>query len=93
LAYEMITNIPGVTCVKPAAAMYLFFRLDPKIYPIKDDQEFVLEFLKRKKVLMVQGSGFNWHDHNHIRMVFLPNEDELKIAIDRFSEYLTDYRK
>jgi alanine-synthesizing transaminase len=93
LAYEMITNIPGVTCVKPAAAMYLFFRLDPKIYPIKDDQEFVLDFLKKKKVLMVQGSGFNWHDHNHIRMVFLPNEDELKIAIDRFSEYLTDYRK
>ena len=93
LAYEMITNIPGVTCVKPAAAMYLFFRLDPKIYPIKDDQEFVLDVLKKKKVLMVQGSGFNWHDHNHIRMVFLPNEDELKIAIDRFSEYLTDYRK
>ena len=49
--------------------------------------------MKKKKVLMVQGSGFNWHDHNHIRMVFLPNEDELKIAIDRFSEYLTDYRK
>ena len=93
LAYEMITNIPGVTCVKPAAAMYLFFRLDPKIYPVKDDQEFVLDVLKKKKVLMVQGSGFNWHDHNHIRMVFLPNEDELKIAIDRFSEYLTDYRK
>ena len=93
LAYEMISNIPGVTCVKPAAAMYLFFRLDPKIYPIKDDQEFVLDVLKKKKVLMVQGSGFNWHDHNHIRMVFLPNEDELKIAIDRFSEYLTDYRK
>ena len=93
LAYEMITNIPGVTCVKPAAAMYLFFRLDPKIYPIKDDQEFVLDVLKKKKVLMVQGSGFNWHDNNHIRMVFLPNEDELKIAIDRFSEYLTDYRK
>ena len=77
----MITNIPGVTCVKPAAAMYLFFKLDQKIYPIKDDQEFVLDVLKKKKVLMVQGSGFNWHDHNHIRMVFLPNdEDELKIA-------------
>jgi len=93
LAYEMITNIPGVTCVKPTAAMYLFFRLDPKIYPIKDDQEFILDVLKKKKVLMVQGSGFNWHDNNHIRMVFLPNEDELKIAIERFSEYLIDYRK
>jgi alanine-synthesizing transaminase len=93
LAYEMISGIPGVTCVKPAAAMYLFFRLDPKMYPIKDDQEFILNVLKKKKVLMVQGSGFNWHDHNHFRMVFLPNEDELKEAINRFSEYLTDYRK
>ena len=93
LAYQMISNIPGVTCVKPAAAMYLFFRLDPKIYPISDDQDFVLDVLKEKKVLMVQGSGFNWDDNNHIRMVFLPNMDELKIAIDRFSEYLTDYRK
>ena len=93
LAYKMISNIPGVTCVKPAAAMYLFFRLDPKVYPIRDDQDFVLDVLKEKKVLMVQGSGFNWDDNNHIRMVFLPNMDELKIAIDRFSEYLTDYRK
>ena len=90
---QMISNIPGVTCVKPAAAMYLFFRLDPKVYPIRDDQDFVLDVLKEKKVLMVQGSGFNWDDNNHIRMVFLPNMDELKIAIDRFSEYLTDYRK
>ena len=73
--------------------MYLFFKLDPKIYPIKDDQKFILDVLKKKKVLMVQGSGFNWHDQNHIRMVFLPNEDELKTAIERFSEYLTDYRK
>ena len=73
--------------------MYLFFRLDPKIYPIKNDQEFVLDVLKKKKVLMVQGSGFNWHDQNHVRMVFLPNEDELKMAIERFSDYLTDYRK
>ena len=81
LAYKMISNIPGVSCVKPAAAMYLFFRLDPKLYPIKDDQEFVLDVLKKKKVLMVQGSGFNWHDQNHIRMVFLPNEDVLKNAI------------
>ena len=93
LAYKMISNIPGVSCVKPAAAMYLFFKLNPKTYPIEDDQDFVLDILKKKKVLMVQGSGFNWDDNNHIRMVFLPNEDELKIAIERFSEYLKDYRK
>ena len=93
LSYKMMTNIPGVSCVKPSAAMYLFLKLDPKIYQIKNDQEFILDFLKEKKVLMVQGSGFNWHDNNHIRMVFLPNEDELKIAIERFSDYLQDYRK
>ena len=93
LSYNMMTNIPGVSCVKPPAAMYLFLKLDPKIYQIKNDQEFILDFLKEKKVLMVQGSGFNWHDNNHIRMVFLPNEDELKIAIERFSDYLQDYRK
>ena len=93
LSYKMMTNIPGVSCVKPPAAMYLFLKLDPKKYQIKNDQEFILDFLKEKKVLMVQGSGFNWHDNNHFRMVFLPNEDELKIAIERFSDYLRDYRK
>lgn len=93
LSYNLMTNIPGVSCVKPPAAMYLFLKLDPKKYQIKNDQEFILDFLKEKKVLMVQGSGFNWHDNNHIRMVFLPNEDELKIAIERFSDYLRDYRK
>jgi len=93
LSYKMMTDIPGVSCVKPLSAMYLFLKLDPKIYQIKDDQELVLDILKKKKVLMVQGSGFNWHDNNHIRMVFLPNEDELKVAIERFSDYLKDYRK
>lgn len=93
LAYNMVTEIPGVTCVKPSAAMYLFLKLDPKMYPIKNDQEFVLDVLKEKKVLLVQGSGFNWHDNNHIRMVFLPNEDELKEAIERLADYLKGYRR
>jgi alanine-synthesizing transaminase len=86
-------EIPGVTCVKPSAAMYLFFKLDPKIYPIENDQNFILDVLKKKKVLMVQGTGFNWHDQNHFRMVFLPNEDDLKIAISRFADYLTEFKK
>ena len=60
LAYDLITAIPGVTCVKPKAALYLFPRLDPKRYPIEDDQQFVLELLEEEKVLVVQGSGFNW---------------------------------
>ena len=93
LAYNMVTEISGVTCVKPSAALYLFLKLDPKMYPIENDQEFVLDVLKEKKVLLVQGSGFNWHDNNHIRMVFLPNEDELKEAIEKLSDYLKGYRR
>ena len=93
LAYKLMMEIPGVSCVKPSAAMYLFFKLDPKIYPIENDQDFILDVLKKKKVLMVQGTGFNWHDQNHFRMVFLPNEDDLKIAISRFADYLTEFKK
>jgi len=93
LAYKLMMEIPGVHCMKPSAALYLFFKLDPKLYPIENDQDFVLDVLKKKKVLMVQGSGFNWHDNNHFRMVFLPNEDDLKTAIKRFADYLIDYKK
>ena len=93
LAYELITAIPGVTCVKPKAAMYLFPRLDPDMYPIEDDQNFVLEFLEKEKVLVVQGTGFNWHAHDHLRFVFLPIEDELREAIGRFARFLKDYRE
>ncbi len=93
LAYELITAIPGVSCVKPKAAMYLFPRLDPAIYPIADDQAFVLEFLEKEKVLVVQGTGFNWHKHDHLRFVFLPMEDELREAIGRFAKFLKDYRE
>ena len=74
LAYELITAIPGVTCVKPKAALYLFPRLDPAMYPIDDDQQFVLELLEEEKVLVVQGTGFNWIEPDHLRLVFLPNE-------------------
>ena len=93
LAYELITAIPGVSCVKPKAAMYLFPRLDPAIYPITDDQQFVLEFLEQEKVLVVQGTGFNWHEHDHLRFVFLPMEDELREAIGRFAKFLKEYRE
>ena len=93
LAYELITAIPGVTCVKPKAAMYLFPRLDPDMYPIEDDQNFVLEFLEKEKVLVVQGTGFNWHAHDHLRFVFLPIEDELREAIGRFARFLKAYRE
>ena len=92
LAYELITAIPGVTCVKPHAALYLFPRLDPKVYSIKDDQQFFLEMLQETKVMLVQGTGFNWPNPDHFRVVFLPHEDELREAIARMAKFLENYR-
>jgi alanine-synthesizing transaminase len=91
LAFDLITKIPGVTCVKPDAALYLFPKLDPQMYPIKNDQEFIAEFLKEEKVLLVQGSGFNWPHPDHFRLVFLPNEDVLREAIARLAKFLARY--
>ena len=93
MAYELITAIPGVTCVKPHAALYLFPRLDPKVYPIEDDQQFFLEMLQDTKVMLVQGTGFNWPNPDHFRVVFLPHEDELREAITRMAKFLENYRK
>ncbi|MDO8893190.1 MAG: pyridoxal phosphate-dependent aminotransferase [Sulfurimicrobium sp.] len=93
LAWEMLTAIPGVTCTKPQGAMYLFPRLDPKMYPIDNDQEFILELLLEEKVLLVQGSGFNWPTPDHFRVVFLPNLDDLQEAIGRIARFLEHYRK
>ena len=93
LAYKLITDIPGITCTKPAAALYLFPRLDPKIYPIADDQQFILDLLLEEKVLLVQGGGFNWHKPDHFRLVFLPNTDDLTEAIGRIARFLEHYRK
>jgi alanine-synthesizing transaminase len=91
LAFDLITAIPGVSCVKPQAALYLFPRLDPHYYPITDDQQFVLDLLLEEKVLLVQGSGFNWPDPDHLRIVFLPHEDDLTDAIGRLARFLDRY--
>ncbi|HSH53681.1 MAG TPA: pyridoxal phosphate-dependent aminotransferase [Methylotenera sp.] len=93
LAYDLLTAIPGVSCVKPGAAMYLFPKLDPKIYPIEDDQQFILDLLLEEKVLLVQGTGFNWKATDHFRVVFLPNVDDLTEAIKRIARFLESYRK
>jgi alanine-synthesizing transaminase len=93
LAYELITAIPGVSCVKPSAALYMFPRLDPKVYPVVDDREFFLEMLQETRVMLVQGTGFNWHSPDHFRIVFLPHEDDLREAIDRIARFLGGYRK
>ena len=92
LAWKLITDIPGVTCVKPKSALYLFPKLDPEVYPIEDDQQFVADLLKEEKVLLVQGSGFNWGKPDHFRVVFLPHEDVLTEAIGRLARFLERYR-
>ena len=93
LAYELLTSIPGVSVVKPKAALYMFPKLDPKIYPIQDDQQFAYELLAEEKVLIVQGTGFNWPTPDHFRLVFLPNPDDLTEAIGRIERFLSHYRK
>ena len=93
LAYELITAIPGVTCVKPKAALYMFPRLDPELYPIHDDRQFFLELLQHTRVMLVQGTGFNWPRPDHFRIVFLPHEDDLREAIGRIAYFLEQYRR
>ena len=93
LAHQLITQIPGVSCVKPQAALYMFPRLDPEIYPIADDQQFFLELLQETKVMLVQGTGFNWPAPDHFRIVFLPHEADLREAIQRVASFLEKYRR
>ena len=93
LAHQLITAIPGVSCVKPRAALYMFPKLDPKIYPVQDDQDFFLQLLEETKVMLVQGTGFNWPDADHFRIVFLPHEDDLREAIARVARFLEGARQ
>lgn len=93
MAYNLLSAIPGVSCVKPKASLYIFPRLDPEIYPIRDDQQFAYELLEEEKVLIVQGTGFNWIAPDHFRVVFLPNSDDLEEAIRRLARFLENYRK
>jgi alanine-synthesizing transaminase len=92
-AYELLLQIPGVSVVKPQAALYMFPRLDPKVYPISDDQQFAYELLAEEKVLVVQGTGFNWVADDHFRMVFLPTVDDLEEAMVRIDRFLAHYRR
>ena len=90
--YEALIAIPGVSCVKPKGSIYLFPKLDEKMYPIKDDVQFILDFLLQEKILLVQGSAFNIDDKQHLRIVFLPRKDDLLDAIGRFKRFLEKYR-
>ncbi|PKF78368.1 aminotransferase [Vibrio sp. vnigr-6D03] len=92
-AYDLITQIPGITCVKPKGAMYLFPKIDVKKFNITNDQKFVQDFLIQEKVLLVQGSGFNWPEPDHFRIVTLPHIEDLETAIGRLERFLTTYKQ
>lgn len=91
IAYDLLTSIPGVSCVKPKGALYLFPKLDKKLYKIKDDEKMVLDLLLREKVLIVQGTAFNWPTTDHFRIVFLPRIESLNEAITKIANFLDDY--
>jgi len=93
VAYEVFNSIPGISSTKPKGALYLFPKIDVKKYNIKDDQKFVYDFLIAKKVLLVQGTGFNWPNPDHFRVVFLPDVDEIKEVGNRLRDFLSDYRQ
>ncbi|MGE3288017.1 MAG: pyridoxal phosphate-dependent aminotransferase [Pseudonocardia sp.] len=92
-AWRALNAIPGVSCVKPAAALYAFPRLDPEAYPIRDDERFVLDLLLAEKIHVVQGTGFNWPDPDHFRIVTLPEAGELTVAITTIGRFLAGYRQ
>src|SRR5690606_36651312 len=93
VAWERLNMIPGVSCVKPKGALYAFPRLDPNVYEIYDDAKLILDLLLQEKILMVQGTGFNWPDHDHLRIVTLPWARDLAVAIERFGNFLASYRQ
>jgi len=92
-AWELLNQIPGVSCTKPAGALYLFPRLDPKVHPIRDDERFAYDLLSEQKLLVVHGTGFNWPAHDHFRLVFLPRVEDLEDAIGRLERFLSTYRQ
>ena len=92
-AVEGMNAIPGVSCVVPKGALYVFPRLDPEVHEIHDDSQLVLDLLLQEKILVVQGTGFNWPEHDHLRIVTLPWARDLKVAIERLGNFLASYRQ
>lgn len=91
IAWSGISEIPGVSCVKPKGAIYLFPKIDRKMYRYEDDQQLILDFLIKEKILLVQGTAFNWREPDHFRVVFLPQADELKRAVNSLGRFLQHY--
>ena len=90
---ELINSIPGVTCTKPGGALYLFPRLDPEVHEIHDDERFALDLVRQAKILVVQGTGFNWPRPDHFRIVTLPHVEDLEEGIERIGTFLSSYRQ
>jgi len=93
IAHEMINAIPGLSCTLPKGALYLFPKIDTERFNITDDQQFVLDFLRTEQILVVQGTGFSWPEPDHFRVVFLPNVNDLRHALDRLEKFLANYRQ
>ena len=93
VAWQMLNEIDGITCVKPKGALYLFPKIDTEKFNIHNDEQFVLDLLVKEKVLLVHGSGFNWPKSDHFRIVFLPHREDLKEAINRLERFLKHYRQ
>lgn len=92
-AWELINQIPGVSCVKPMGAMYMFPKIDTEMYGIHDDMKFVYDLLVREKVLFVQGTGFNWIRPDHFRIVTLPPVHQIEEAMDKLKRFLQNYHQ
>ncbi|HBC5786100.1 TPA: pyridoxal phosphate-dependent aminotransferase [Proteus mirabilis] len=92
-AWELINQIPGVSCVKPMGALYMFPKIDLNRYSIKDDQKMILDLLLQEKVLLVQGTAFNWPHPDHFRIVTLPRENDLEMAIQKFGRFIVGYHQ
>jgi alanine-synthesizing transaminase len=93
MCYSMLTQIEGISCVKPQAAFYCFPKIDAKKFNIKSDEKFVLDLLRSEKILLVHGTGFNWPNPDHFRIVTLPRVDELKDAMEKMRRFLGTYRQ
>ena len=93
LCYSLLTKIPGLTCVKPKAAFYMFPKLDVKKFNIKNDEQFVLDLLRSEKVLFVHGKGFNWPQPDHFRIVYLPPVEDLAIVMGKMKTFLKTYKQ
>ncbi|MBQ5757456.1 MAG: aspartate aminotransferase, partial [Clostridia bacterium] len=91
--YKALNDIPGISAVKPKAAFYIFPKIDVKKFNITNDTQFALDFLREKRVLIVPGSGFNWKDPDHFRVVYLPRMDVLMETMEKLKDFLSYYHQ